>query len=86
MPGDDGMVRVELIGEDGRLIVRQALDFREYKHKSIAFYPAIPFEINSAAETARLQVLTSDRFGRAIAIESGGCDLAEGWAQRNLCP
>ena len=43
---------------------------RRPKRKSIAFYPSIPFEINSAAETARLQVLTSDRFGRAIAIES----------------
>jgi hypothetical protein len=70
IPGDDGMVRVELIGEDGRLIARLANDFRDFKHKSIAFYPAIPFEINSAAETARLQVLTSDHFGRAVAIES----------------
>jgi hypothetical protein len=70
IPGDDGLVRVELIGEDGRLIVRQALDFNRYKGRSIAFYPTIPFEINSAAETARLQVLTSDKFGRAIAIIS----------------
>ena len=70
VPGDDGLVRLELIGEDGRLISRQSLDYSEYKHRSIAFYPTVPFEINSAAETARLQVLTSDRFGRAIAIES----------------
>ncbi len=70
VPDDDGMVRVELIGEDGRLIARQVLDMSAYKHRSIALYPKIPFEINSAAETARLQVLTSDRFGRVVALES----------------
>ena len=69
-PGDDGMVRLELIGEDGRLIARQVLDFTSYKHQSIAFYPTIPFEINSAAETARLQVISGDRFGRTISLMS----------------
>jgi hypothetical protein len=69
-PGPDGLVRVELIGEDGRLIVRQVLDYTQYIGRSIAFYPQIPFEINSAAETARLQVLTSDKAGRAVAIMS----------------
>jgi hypothetical protein len=59
-----------LIGEDGRLIARQVLDFSRYIGRAIAFYPEIPFEIQSAAETARLQVLTSDRFGRAIGIMS----------------
>jgi hypothetical protein len=69
-PGEDGLIRVELIGEDGRLIVRQVVDYSNYLGRSIAIYPLIPFEISSAAETARLQVLTSDRFGRAIAIMS----------------
>jgi hypothetical protein len=66
VPGADGMVRVELIGEDGRLIARQVVDFTRYKQQAIAFYPSIPFEIHSAAETARLQVLTADRAGRTI--------------------
>jgi hypothetical protein len=69
-PGEDGLVRLELVGEDGRLIARQVLDFKRYIGRAIAFYPEIPFEIESAAETARLQVLTSDRFGRAISIMS----------------
>lgn len=69
-PGEDGLVRVELIGEDGRLIARQSLDFTRYKGQSIAFYPAIPFEIRAVSETARLQVWTADRFGRLISLES----------------
>jgi hypothetical protein len=70
VPGDDGLVRVELIGEDGRLIVRQAQNFSDYKNRSIAFYPSIPFEIKSMAETARLQVITNDQYGRVISIMS----------------
>ena len=52
------------------MISRQVIDFSSYKHQSIAFYPTIPFEINSAAETARLQVVTGDRFGRTISLMS----------------
>ena len=75
--GEDGLIRVELIGEDGRLIVRQALDYSNYQGRSITIYPQIPFEISSAAETARLQVLTNDQFGRAIAIMSVDVVLLE---------
>lgn len=64
VPGEDGLVRVELIGEDGRLIARQVKNFSQYMGRSIAFYPEIPFEIQTAAETARLQVVTNDNAGR----------------------
>jgi hypothetical protein len=66
VPGEDGLVRVELIGEDGRLIARQVKNFSQYAGRSIAFYPEIPFEIQTAAETARLQVTTNDRAGRVV--------------------
>ena len=70
IPGEDGMVRIELIGEDGRIIVRQVLDYRNYRGRSITIYPQIPFEIQAMAETARLQVITQDRFGRIITLMS----------------
>jgi hypothetical protein len=70
VPGDDGLIRVELVGEDGRLIVRQALPFQQYRGRSISFYPTIPFEIKSMAETARFQVVTNDSHGRTINLMS----------------
>jgi hypothetical protein len=61
---------VELIGEDGRLIARQVKDFKGYMGRSISFYPQIPFEIQTAAETARLQVVTNDSAGRVLYLMS----------------
>ena len=81
--GDDGLVYVDLIGEDGRLMVSEVLDFRNYDAKNFYISPEIPFQINSAAELARLVVYTRDMFGQMISLVSvdvllmqmGGSDL-----------
>lgn len=81
--GDDGLVYVDLIGEDGRLMVSEVLDFRNYDAKNFYISPEIPFQINSAAELARLVVYTRDMFGQMISLASvdvllmqmGGSDL-----------
>ena len=65
-PGEDGYVHVELTGEDGRLITRQALDLRAFLNRHFYIAPEIPFEIQAAAETARLTVRVEDRFNRPI--------------------
>ncbi len=65
-PGEDGYVYVELIGEDGRVIVRQALDYRSFIGRYFYINPQVPFELNTAAETARLVVRIQDRFQRPI--------------------
>ncbi|KPL83406.1 hypothetical protein SE15_06925 [Thermanaerothrix daxensis] len=65
-PGEDGYVYVDLIGEDGRYLVRQALDFRAYRDRRFYIAPEIPFEIATPAEVARLVIYTLDRFGRTI--------------------
>jgi hypothetical protein len=67
--GADGIVTVELIGEDGRVISRQVLDYQR-ANRSLWAAPEIPFEIEGAAETARLQVLTRDEQGRTIDLAS----------------
>ena len=61
--GGDAKVTIELIGEDGRVISRQVEDYQR-PGRYIWLAPKIPFEINGVAETARLQVLTHDEFGR----------------------
>jgi hypothetical protein len=65
-PGEDGYLYVDLIGEDGRYLVRQALDFRAYRDRRFYIAPEVPFEIEKPAEVARLVLYTRDRFGRTI--------------------
>lgn len=69
-PGEDGLVLVELFGEDGRSLVRQRLDYREYIDRSIAIAPKLEFKINGAAELGRLVVSVNDRYGRQAALAS----------------
>lgn len=83
-PGDDSLVHIDLIGEDGRTIVSEVLDFRNYDAKNFYITPEIPFTINSAAELARIVVYTYDMFGQRISLVSvdvlllqlGGSDIA----------
>ncbi len=69
-PGDDGLVLVDLIGEDGRTITRQRLNFGEFIGRSIGIAPVLKFEIAGVAETARLVLSVEDHFGRKIALTS----------------
>lgn len=69
-PGDDGQVHIDLIGENGRFITRQLLNYTQYLNRNIGITPEISFEIAAVAETARLSVSTQDKFGRIIALTS----------------
>jgi hypothetical protein len=69
IPGSDNLVRVELVGEDGRLLSRQL--FRLYTPVKWAYLSLkIPFELQAAAELARLQISTEDQYGRLSALYS----------------
>lgn len=68
--GDDQRVTIELIGEDGRVISRQLINRDKDLPKRFWLARELPFEIDAAAETARLQISTSDSFGRQIALTS----------------
>lgn len=69
-PGEDGLVSVELLGEDGRMLARQRLDYREYISRSIAIAPRLQFQINGVSELGRLVISVDDRFGRKSALTS----------------
>ncbi len=69
-PGDDRLIYIDVIGEDGRIIVSQILDFRNYDSLSFFISPEIPFEIKSAAELARIVVYVNDQFGQKIHLVS----------------
>lgn len=67
--GGDGTLVIELIGEDNRIISRQVIRTGN-PGRHIWLAPDIPFEIDAAAETARLQVSTQDEFGRLESVAS----------------
>lgn len=69
-PGDDGLVLLDLIGEDGRTITRQRLNYSEFIGRTIGIAPEMEFKIPGVAETARLVISSEDRFGRKIALTS----------------
>ena len=68
-PGPDGRVRVELMGEDGRLLVRKILNYGEQKGY-VYVSDALDFEISAAAETAHLVISTYDTYGRLYALQA----------------
>lgn len=70
LTGAEGMFTIELVGEDGRVISRQVLNRGSDAGLRVWLAPELPFEIDAAAETARLQVSTVDDFGRMMALSS----------------
>ncbi len=69
-PGDDGLIYITLIGEDGRIISREGLNFRNYLGRQVGIAPEVNFVPIGAAETARLEISSIDRYNRTIALTS----------------
>jgi hypothetical protein len=66
---EDARVFIELVGEDGRVISRQVIDGAR-PGRQLWLAPELPFEIEAAAETARLQVSVRDGAGRLETLSS----------------
>jgi len=66
-PGNKGLVNVQLIGEDGRIMADQLLQLNTVDSGWISLATQIQFEINSAGESALIVVSTSDGYDRRIA-------------------
>ena len=67
-PGDDGFVRIQLIGEDGRVISSQLLNFYNYINRRFWIAPEIEFDISGVGETGRLELIALDQFSRPMDI------------------
>jgi hypothetical protein len=68
-PGPDGRVRLELMGEDGRLLVRKIINYGQTQGW-VFVSDALDFEISAAAETARLVISTYDTHSRLYALRA----------------
>lgn len=69
-PGDNSVVRFELLGVDGQLLMRDVRTFEKLDPDWITLVREISFGINSAAEPGRLLVSIEDEFGRLKSVTS----------------
>jgi len=68
-PGAGGKVRIELLGEDGRVLTRQIKTFSSLPPRAWAVMQTeIEFEIAANAESGRLQISVEDENGRTTAL------------------
>lgn len=70
LPGPSGVVRVELLGEDGRLLMREVRNYQYERGARITMGLEVAFEIPGAAELARLQISVEDEFNRVMGVSS----------------
>lgn len=70
LTGAAGMIRVELIGENGQLMMRQILRYGTMLASPFLLNLDIPFEIPVVAESARLVVSVDDARSRMISLTS----------------
>lgn len=83
-PGPGGKVRIELLGEDGRVLLRKLLVFAS-EENFVNLVTEIEFEISAVAEFGRIQVSVDDGFGRLAALASEDIILlSEGPSEINV--
>jgi hypothetical protein len=70
IPGPNGVVRIELLGEDGRLLMREVKVYNLSPGARISLGSEVKFEISAVAEAARAQILVEDNHGRTMALAS----------------
>lgn len=68
VPGYRGIVQIDLLGEDGRLLVRKLLSYAPVSRVHIL--TGLEFEIPGVAENGRLVISTEDSHNRKVALAS----------------
>lgn len=68
--GANGAVRIELLGEDGRLLLREIARIGSEAGMPFKLTRNLTFEIPSVSEAARLQISIDDDYNRPIALSS----------------
>ncbi len=77
-PGAGGRIRVDLNGEDGRLLVRKVLQFSAAPGRKVLLLTELDFEIAAVAETGRLSISVDDAAGRTTDLASVDLILLNG--------
>jgi hypothetical protein len=69
-PGPDGVVRIELLGEDGRLLMREVRLYGNARGSQVLIGLEVSFGISAVAEVGRLQISVQDENGQVISLSS----------------
>jgi len=69
-PGDDGLLRIDLLGEDGRIIAHEELDYSYAIGNRFWTSPKLSYSIDSVAELGRLELSVYDEHSRIIALST----------------
>jgi hypothetical protein len=69
-PGDDGLVRIEIIGEDSRMITQLWLNNEANIGQHFWISQHVEFDITAVAELGRLVLSAHDIYDRTIALSS----------------
>ncbi len=69
-PGAGGRIQVDLNGEDGRLLLRNVLQYSASPGRKVLLLTEIDFEIAAVAETGRLTISVDDAAGRTTDLAS----------------
>lgn len=68
--GDGKVIRIELYGEDGRLLARDVRNYSKVPWEAARIGMKLDFEISAAAELGRLVIIAEDSYGRLIEVNS----------------
>jgi hypothetical protein len=68
--GTEALVHVELLGEDGRLLLREVQNYQSSEGGEIAVSSEISYGTNSDSESGRLQISLHDENGRIVDLTS----------------
>lgn len=69
-PGDNSVVHIELLGQEGQLLMREIRTFQILETDWLTLGSEITFGINTVAEPGRLQVSIQDEHGRLKSVSS----------------
>ncbi|MFL7890801.1 MAG: hypothetical protein ACK2UM_13960 [Anaerolineales bacterium] len=69
-PGDNSVVRIELLGQDGQLLMREIRRYQSLETDWLNLGSEITYGINTVAEPGRIQISIEDENGRLKSVSS----------------
>ena len=70
IPGPESVIRIELLGGDGQLLMREVRSYQTLQNEWVSLGSDISYGINSVSENGRLQLSVEDEHGRIISLSS----------------
>ena len=69
-PGPNSVVRIELLGEDGQLLMREVRRYQSLQNERVSLGSEVTYGINAVAEAGRMQISIEDEHGRLRSVSS----------------